>query len=421
MLQHKISTLKNGLRVVTSEMPGLASATIMVSIGGGSRYETKRVSGLFHFIEHMAFKGTKRRPTTLDISSEIDGVGGMFNANTDKEITNYYIKLAADKLELAFDILSDMLNNSLFKAEEIEKEKGVIVEEIHMRNDNYPVLAAVNFERIIYGDNPMGWDIAGEKETVTAFKRADFMEYISKYYYPKNIVLAVSGGVKEDQVLNLANKYFGSFTGDNKKVTTKYLAGVDGAQVNVANKKTEQGHFILGLPALNRLDPRRYQLEVLSAILGGGMSSRLFMTIREKYGLAYYVYGDAQYNTDSGFFVVGAGVKLDKIDQALELTLEELEKIKKDLTSKEIQRAKEMLKGQLVLALEDSRAVAGRTSTQLVLDNKIITVQEVLKSIDAVTEEQLIAVAKEIFQKEKINLAVVGPFTKDTSFKKIIS
>jgi len=421
MLTHQISTLKNGLRIVTAPMPSLASATVMIGVGAGSRFETKKTNGLFHFIEHMAFKGTKKRPTVIDIASEIDGVGGSSNAFTDKEFTGYYIKLAAQKTELAFDILSDLLQNSIFDPKVIEKEKKLIIEEINMRSDNYPVLASEEMVRRLYGDNAMGWDTAGEKETVSGLKRTDFIEYIHNYYYPKNMVLAVSGGVKHEEILALAEKYFSSYNGEKQKKVDLIIPEVKSPIIKLINKKTEQAHLVLGLPGLNIFDKKRYQMEVLSAILGGGMSSRIFLKIREKYGLAYYVYADSEYYTDSGYFAIGAGVNLNSVEKSLELTLKEIEAVKKNPTKKEVLRAKEMLKGQTALALENSKAVAGRAASQLVLENTIRSIEEVLLEIEKVTADQIQALANEILQKNKMVLSIVGPYEKESQFSKLLS
>lgn len=420
MLTHHLSTLKNGLRVVTVPMPSVASATVLIGVGGGSRFESKRTSGLFHFLEHMAFKGTTRRPSVVDIASEIDGVGGSSNAFTDKEFTGYYIKLAAEKMELAFDLLSDMLQNSIFDPKVIEKEKKLIIEEINMRSDNYPILAVEEMIRGLYGDNSMGWDTAGEKDTVVGLQQADFIQVVEKYYYPANMVLVVSGGVNGQEVGRLAQKYFGAMTSEGKKITPKIIPNIKRNEVKLINKKTEQAHLVFGLPAYGLTHPDRYVLEVLSTILGGGMSSRLFLKIREKYGLAYYVYSDAEYFTDSGYLSIGAGINLDSVPRAIELTLEEFEAVRKAPTKKEVTRAKEMLKGHLVLALENSKAVATRAASQLVLENKIRSIQEALQLIDRVTVDQVKKVAGDIFGK-KMFLTIVGPYSDNKEFVKILS
>lgn len=421
MLEHQISTLSNGLRVVTVPMKGAQSATVMVGVGGGSRYEDRRTNGLFHFLEHMAFKGTKKRPTTLDIAAEIEGVGGVFNAFTSKEFTGYWIKLSVKHLELAFDILGDMLGNSLLKKEEIEREKGVIIEEINMYKDNYPVVAAEGIERLVYGDNPMGWSIVGEKETVSRLRRSDFLHALDKYYFAPNMVLAVAGGVNREAVLKLAKQYFGGLSrkGTNRLKKIKLLQKA--AQVKLTTKKTEQAHFWLAVPAYDMFHPDRFAAMVLAAILGGGMSSRLFLKIRERHSLAYYVSAMAENCLDSGLFGVRAGVKLDKIEAAVKMVMEELSLVlKRKIGREEIERNKEMLKGNLILDLEDSHSVAERAAGQLVLEGKTRPVAETLRKIDAVTAADMQRVAKDLFRQQKLNFSLVGPFKDGSKFKRLL-
>jgi len=420
MNNHHLFTLKSGLRVLFFSMPRLESATVMVGVGAGSRYETRQINGLAHFLEHMAFKGTKKRPTTEKIASEIEAVGGVFNAFTDKEFTGYWVKLPVKHLPLACDILSDMLTNSLLKQEEIERERGVIIEEINMREDVPMTKVAVEFERLLYGDNPMGWDIAGEKETVAKIRREDFLEYMRRLYFAKNMVVAVAGGVKLTELTELTKiieNYFGSLQKVSKNITKPISVGSGAGQnkprIKLIFKKTEQAHFCLGVPGYSLKDKRRWAAGVLTAILGGGMSSRLFLEIRERRGLAYYVGSEAEFYTDSGYVVSRAGVKIEKINEAIKVTLGEMEKlVAKKISQKEIAKAKEMLKGHLILSLEDSQNVAQRGATQLILEGKVRTPAQALAEIDKVTTEDVQRVAREIFRPPKLNLTIVGPYKK---------
>ena len=361
MYRHKLTKLKNGLRLITIPIPQVESITVMVGVGAGSRYETQSVNGLFHFIEHMAFKGTKNRPTAFDISSEVDGVGGQFNAFTSKDFTGYWIKLASKHQELAFDVLSDMLANSLFKTEEIEREKGVIIEEINMREDTPQVGVIEAFIRLLYGNNPMGWDIAGEKETVRQIKRKDFLEYIDKLYFSKNMAVVVAGKINEDKIIKLTKQYFGRLKKSGKKRTKSIKLSQKRPKTKLIYKKTEQAHFCLGVPGYWYSHPDRFVEVVLSTILGQGMSSRLFIEIRERRGLAYYVFCEPDFFVDSGFLMVRAGVALGQIEEAIKIVLNEFQKlVEKKVSFKELKKTKEFLKGRMILALEDSQNVASR-------------------------------------------------------------
>jgi len=421
MYQHKVTTLKNGLRLITIPMPQVESVTLMVGVGAGSRYETKRVNGLFHFIEHMAFKGTKKRPSFLDISSEVESVGGVYNAGTNRELTSYFIKLAAKHQKIAFDILSDMLLNSLYDAKEIEREKGVIIEELNMYEDTPTRRAWELFFRLLYGDNSMGRDIGGKKENIRQIKRKDFLKYINRLYFPRNMVVVAVGKVNEEKAKQLAKRYFSQLDRKGKKQTKAIKISQKRAKSKLTYKKTEQAHFCLGVPGYWYSHPDRFVLSVLAAIIGGGASSRLFIEIRERRGLAYYVRGVPDFFTDSGYFLARAGVRLKKIDEAIKVCLNEFGKISlKKVSDKELVRAKEMIKGNLILALEDSRNVAERYSNLLLLEKKIRTPEETMALIDKVTPDDIQRVAKSIFKPEKLNLAIIGPYKDEKRFKKLL-
>lgn len=421
MHKHKLTTLKNGLRLITIPMPQVESVSVMVGVGAGSRYETKGVSGLFHFIEHMAFKGTKKRPTAFGISSEVDGVGGQFNAFTSKDFTGYWIKLASKHQELAFDILSDMLLNSLFKAKEIKREKGVIIEEINFNEDTPPRRALEDFIRLLYGDNPMGWDLSGKKENIRQIKREDFLQYINRLYFSKNMAVAVAGKVNEDKVIELARKYFKGLKKSGKKRTKSIKLSQKRPKTKLVLKKTEQAHFCLGVPGYWYSHPDRFVKAVLATILGQGMSSRLFIEIRERRGLAYYVKCEPDFYTDSGFLVVQAGVKLEKVDEAIKVVINEFQKLMDSkVGQKELKKAKEFLKGRLILALEDSQNVASRYSGQILLEKKIRTPEKAMELFDKVTSEDIQRVAKDIFKPKNLNLAMIGPYKDESRFRKLL-
>jgi len=421
MYKHKLTTLKSGLRLVTIPMSQVESLTVLVGIGAGSRHETKRVNGLFHFMEHMAFKGTKKRPTALDIVSEVDAVGGEFNAFTDKEFTGYFIKAAAKHKELAFDILSDMLTNSLFKKEEIEREKGVIIEEINMYEDT-PIRRVQDvFIKLLYGNNPMGWDIAGEKEGIKNIKRGDFIAYLDRLYFPKNMVVTVAGKLNEKEIKKLTRKYLGGLKKIGQKQTKSIKLKQEKPKLKLVTKKTEQAHFCLGVPGYKLSHSGRFTLGVLTGILGGGMSSRLFIQIRERRGLAYYVNCSPDFYTDSGFLITRAGVRLESIDEAIKIVLQEFQDLReKKVAVRELKRTKELLKGRMILALEDSGQVASRYGYQTLLEKKIRTPKEAMELIDKVTPDDIQRVAKNIFSPKKLNLAIIGPYKTETRFKKLL-
>lgn len=421
MYKHKLTTLKNGLRLITIPMPQVESVTVMVGVGAGSRYENKRVNGLFHFIEHMAFKGTKKRPSTLQIGTEIDGIGGFFNAYTSREFTGYHIKAAAKHIELLFDVLADIITNSLYKPEEIEREKGVIIEEINMIEDTPQNKIWRNFVRTIYGDNPMGWFVAGEKETVKKIVRQDFIDYLEKLYVPQNMVVAVAGKFDKGKLLRLTKRFLGRLKKKKFPEPKRILLDQKKANLNLSYKKTEQAHFLIGVPGFNYKDKNRFAAWVLRAILGGGMSSRLFIEIRERRGLAYYTRSADQNYTDSGWLATGAGVKLKAIEEAIKVTLDQYyDLVAKKPTLKELKKAKEFIKGRFILTLEDSWEVANRYACLVILEKKIRTPEETIALIDKVTPEDIQRVAKEIFQPKNLNLAIIGPYKNEARFKKLL-
>jgi predicted Zn-dependent peptidase len=421
MNQYQLTKLKNGLRLMTVPMPGVESLTVMIGVAAGSRFESKSIGGIFHFLEHMAFKGTHKRPSALSISSEIDGVGGMFNAFTDKELTAYHIKLASKHQELAFDIISDMLTNSLFKAEEIEREKGVIIEEINMYEDTPIRKVHEVFERLIYGNNPMGWSIAGTKTTVKQLQKKDFLDTIDRLYFAQNMALIVAGKVDHQSIKKMAGQYFGGLNKAGKSRFEPIKMVQKRSKVKLVTKKTEQAHFCLGVPGYHYSHPDRFTLGVLAAVLGGGMSSRLFIQIRERRGLAYYTDCAPDFHTDSGYLLAKAGVRLKKAGEAIEVTLDEFFNLTKTpVPNKELNKAKELLKGRMILALEDSQRVAGRYAYQVLLKDKIRTPQQTIEEIDKVTSDDVRRVAKAVFKPQKLNLAIVGPYQDREKFTKLL-
>jgi len=416
-----IENLPNKLRVLVTPVLSVGSATALVLVAAGSRYEKKKINGLAHFAEHMFFKGTKKRPSAIDISSVIDGIGGEFNAFTSKEYTGYYVKAAANHLSLALDVLSDMLLHSKFDKSEIDRERGVILEELRMYLDTPMRHIGDVFEELLYGDQPLGWNTVGSVESLKNIERGDFLSYIDTFYRPANMIVSISGGVDAQKARFLVDKYLGS---RKTKETKKFLPAVDSqkeAVVKLVNKKTEQGHFCLGVRSYRRGHPNRYKLAILNTILGASMSSRLFIQLRERRGLAYYVRSSVEEYHDAGFFVVQAGVEINKIKEAIKVSLEELAKLSVKLVSdEELKKAKEYIKGKLILELEDSREVAGMFGSQLLLEGKIRTPQEIMEKIDAVKISDIQNVAYDIFKDSRLNLAIIGPYKDEEKFGKIL-
>lgn len=420
MKEYHLTTLDNGLKVISVPMP-VKSAAVFVAVGAGSRFENERTQGVFHFMEHMAFKGTKKRPDTLSIATSVDAVGGIFNAYTSKETTAYHIKLAKQHMPMAFDVLSDILTDSLFAEEEIEREKGVIIEEINMIKDTPMQYIGDVFMRLLYGDNAMGWSVGGEKATVAGLGKKDFLDYLGKLYFGANMVLVVAGGVGPKEVKELAEKYFSPLREIGQKVTEGIAINQEKPRLKIVERKTEQTHFCLGVPAYRLGHPDRYALSVLSAVFGQGMSSRLFLEVRERRGLAYYVSSDTEEFVDSGFLVVQSGVRTDKSSEAVKVVLDQMEKLTKEkVGEKELEKAKEMLCGQLVLAMENPKNVADRYADQLVLEGEIKTPTQTMLAIKRVTAEDVQRVAVDLLKPEKVNLAVIGPHNGESEFGKII-
>lgn len=415
------TTLQNGLRVLTIPVEGTKTVTVLVLVNTGSRYETKKISGISHFLEHMFFKGTKNRPNTKSISEELDRVGGEFNAFTHKEYTGYYAKVAAPYLDLALDVISDIFLNSKFDAKEIEKEKGVIIEEINMYLDTPMRYVSDIFEQLMYGDTPMGWDIAGEKEVIKSLSRPQFIKYLKSNYSAKNTLVCVSGNIDNSSIAQKIQRSFGK-TKDN--IEPDYIPvkiANNGPSVLIKEKNTDQTHICLGAEGYNLSDPRRYAFILLGAILGGYMSSRLWLAVRERLGLAYYVRASAQFYTDSGYLVVQAGSDNSRVAKAIQTIVAELKKIKeKNVSRQELQKAKDNIKGSLMLDLESSDSLANFFGLQEVLTGKTLTLEEIFNMIDKVTIQDIQAVAQDIIKNDKLKLAMIGPFQDKDKFLKLL-
>lgn len=418
----KIRTLTNGLTLITIPIPSLESVTTLVAVGAGSRYEARKINGISHFLEHMFFKGSKKYPTAEIISTMVDSIGAVNNAATSKEWTYYWIKSSAKHLELATDIISSMLKDSLLKSEEIDREKGVIIEELRMFRDNPSRYIWDLYENLQFGDQPLGWDIGGDEKTINSLKREDFVKYVDSLYATSNMVLVYAGKLPE-KIEEIALKSFGKLPkrGEQKPLEYHKVVQVK-PKVNVFYKATDQANLILGVEAFDRYDSRRYTAKVLSSILGEGMSSRLFLQVRERRGLAYHVSSDSDSYIDTGMFINYAGLKLEKVYEGLKVIIDELQKIaSKKVAGDELKKAKEMLRGRLALRSESTNFLAEHFGVQFILDKKLETFEDYLKNIDKVTEDEILEMAKFLFDKNKFNLQVIAPIKDASKFEKIVN
>jgi len=415
------TVLPNGLRIVSSSLPHTRSVSISIFIGAGSRYESDDIAGVSHFLEHMLFKGTQRRPTAREISEEIEGIGGVMNAGTDKELTVYWAKVGDHRFAATLDILADSLINSLLDPLELEKEREVILEELAMTEDSPADIVNIMIDDVVWPEQPLGRDTGGTPDSVRATRRDAVVRYMEQLYVPQNTVVAVAGNVTHVEVVARATEYLGDWKA--QPFGTWYPAEIpnDTPRLRLRSKKTEQAHFCLATPGLSAVHPDRYVLDVLNAVLGEGMSSRLFLEIREKRSLCYDVHSYVNHYLDTGSTVVNAGVDPRKLDEALKATIEELLKMTDRVPDKELVKAKEFIKGRLQLRMEDTRAVASWLGGQELLRGEILTVDEVLRIVDGVSSESLQRVATELWRPAAFRLAVVGPFRSETRFQKLLA
>ena len=417
------TTLSNGLRVVTADMPAAKSVACFVMLAAGSRYETRDTSGIAHFAEHMFFKGTERRPTAREIAGEIDAIGGEFNAFTGKEYTGYYVKCAAESRDVALDVLVDMLRDSKFDPDEIEREKGVIVEEMNMYFDTPRDFIGGVYEELLYDDQPLGWDIIGRKETVRGATRDTFASYVDRWYKPSRMVVGVGGKIGDglhDRVQELLGDIAEEAeTGEPEPVQ---LSPNGDAQVKLHTKASDQAHICLGVHSYPLEHPDRYVLQVLATILGGGMSSRLFTEVRERRGLAYYVYGLNHSYTDAGSLYAQGGVDINRIDDAVTTIAAELRNIADEaVPAEELEKARSFAKGRFVLQLETSQGLIMFGLRREVLETRTPDPEEILSELDKVTAEDVARVAQDVIKRRGLNLAVIGPFDDASRFEELLA
>jgi predicted Zn-dependent peptidase len=410
------TTLANGLRVLTAPMPHTRSVAVSFYVGAGSRYETEESSGLSHFLEHMLFKGTERRPTAQEISETVDAVGGVLNAGTDRELTVYYAKVAAPHFPIALDLLVDMLRHPRMEALEIEKERKVVIEELATVKDSPAQQADVLLDEIMWPDQPLGWDVAGTEESVNAFSHEAILEYFRRQYVPNNVILSVAGAIEPKQVFYAVEAQAADWEPGEPGGWSPAINGQGQPRVKTRYKNTEQAHMSLAVRGVSNQDPDRYAVDLLSAILGEGMSCRLFMELRERRSLCYDIHSYTSHYQDTGAFSVYAGVEPSRAEEALGAILEQLKIAKDGVPETELRKAKELTKGRLLLRMEDTRSVSGWVGVQELLTGEVRSVDEVVEQVEAVTADDIQRVAAALFRIDALNVAIVGPFRSPRRF-----
>lgn len=414
------TTLDNGLRLITSAMPHTRSVSICIFIGVGSRYEADSEAGVSHFIEHLCFRGTQKRPTAKEISEAIEGVGGVLNGGTDKELTVYWCKVAQPHFLPTLDVLADMLLHSKFDPQDIEKERQIIIEEINMSMDSPQQRVDMLIDELLWPEHPMGRDIAGKKESVAAITRETMLDYLASHYQPDNTVIAIAGDIKHKEVVNAVSQVMGN--SPDRRQRPGYVPYKEhlSRRLHIEARDTEQAHLCLALPGLSLFHPKRFAIGLLNVVLGEGMSSRLFTEIRDKLGLAYSIHSHVEHFLDSGSVTVSAGVELQNLPLAIKAIVEQLSLLRETVPEAELSKVKELSKGRLLLRMEDTRSVAGWVGGQEILTGRILSVEEVVSIIDAITAEELEQLAREVLIGSRLRLAVVGPVTNDDSLEELL-
>jgi predicted Zn-dependent peptidase len=414
-------TLSNGLRVLTAPLGHAKSVACYIMLAAGSRYENASNRGIAHFAEHMFFKGTERRPTARDLSMEVDTIGGEFNAFTSKEFTGYYIRCAGEQRDTALDVLVDMLRNSKFDADELEREKGVIVEEMNMYVDTPRDYVSSVYEELVFGANPLGWETLGTKDTIKAATRETFLDYLGEWYTPPRIVVGVAGAVGNDLLPTLEG-LLGDMTGE--AVGPPLPAAVDRStepQVRLHRKDSDQANVCIGVPSYPLAHPDRYALQLLGTVLGTGMSSRLFLEVRERRGLAYYVYALNSPFTDAGTLFSQAGVDLNRAEEAVEVIATEFRKLADEVVpAQELEKARALAKGRFVLQTESPNGLIMFGLRREVLEGRAAEPEDVLAGLDAVTAEDVQRVAQDVIGSQGMRCAVIGPFDDASVFEKLL-
>lgn len=414
------TTLDGGMRVLTSSIPHARSVSLSIFAGVGSRYEPLNLAGISHVVEHLLFKGTERRPAPEQISGAVEGVGGYMNAGTEQELTVYWCKVAQQYMGEVLDLLFDMVRNSLVDPKEVKREQLVVVEELNMINDfpNQKVEAII--DEMLWPDHPLGRDIGGTRDSVMAMTRETVVGHVEQYYSPANMVISVAGNVDHDEVVAQVATMCQGWESVDIPSWTPFINKQDSAQFGMETRKTEQSHLAIALPGVSSTHPDRYALDLLSVVLGEGMSSRLFVEVREKRGLAYDIHSATGHFLDCGVLSIGAGVDPKRVHEAVEIILAEVAQLRDGVPEEELEKAKRLSTGTMLLRMEDTRAVSSWMGGQELLLGSVLGVDEVVESIEAVTTDDLKRVAGELLITEKLNMVVVGPSRGAARFQRLL-
>ena len=419
---YKIHKFKNGLKLLMIPYSATQAVTVLVLVKVGSKYEKREINGISHFLEHMLFKGTKNRPNPKEVAETLEKIGGMFNAFTGEEYTGYYAKVASNYLETAIDWVSDIFLNSLIPLKEVKKEKGVIIEEINMYNDN-PMADVYNlWKEVLYGNQPAGWKISGRKSSVKNIKRKHLIDFLKKNYTSENTLICIAGNFKTEDCQKLIKKYFEKIKNGKAFKKEKVVEKQKNPSVLIKFKETDQTHLCLGVRGYDIFDSRKYAFVLLAEILGGMMSSRLFTEIREKRGLAYYIKTEINNDPDTGSLYTRAGIENKNVLEAVKVILDEYKKISKNgIKDEELEKVKQNFKGHMALSLESSDALAFFYGGQEILEKEIQKPKDIFKELDKVKKSDILSVAKDIFKPEKLNLALIGPFKNKKQFQELLN
>ena len=415
------TVLDNGLRVLTSVMPHTRAVTICAFVGAGSRYEQEELAGISHLVEHLVFKGTKRRPTPREISAAVEGVGGEINAGTEQELTVYWCKVAKPYWEDGLDLLLDMLRNSSYDKADIDKERLVVMEEQRMVNDYPPQKVDVLIDQMLWPDHPLGREISGTRESLARISRKLIIDHVSRFHTPSNIVLSLAGDIDQEQVSHAADSLSNGWAPGSAPEWTPFTQSQSAAQLSTEFRRTEQAHFSAAFAGLSATHPDRYALDLLSVVLGEGMSSRLFQEVREKQGMAYDIHSSVAHYQDCGAFFINAGVDPKRAYAAVETTLAEVGRMKDNVPTEELERAKRLIAGRLTLSMEDTRAVSAWAGSHELLLGHPPEVDEVVERFNNIGPEDILRVANDILVTEKLNLAVLGPIRGTSRLQRLLS
>ncbi len=420
-LAYQLHTLSSGLRLVTVPMPAAKTATVLVLVKCGSKYEPKNLGGISHFLEHMIFKGTQKRPGYVDISRELDGIGASYNAFTGKEVTGYYAKAAATKIDTIMDVVFDIFLNSKLDQGAMEIERGPINEELRMRRDDPQQHIGRIFEELLYGDQPAGWEVGGTEGTINAMMAPDLRSWFDTHYVASNTVIAVAGGIDPEHVKAKVEEVFARIRQAERSDKLPVKESQSVPALRGISKDVEQLYVNLGVRGFDMFDDRRYPAALMAQVLGGGMSSRLFDEVRQKRGLAYYVWAGNSNYSDSGYFEVGAGLNRAKAAEGITVILAEMAKIAADgVTQEELKRVKDQAEGRMAFTLESTGGVADDYGGSVLYYDRVITPEEELQKIQAITSDDVRSVAADLFTNDKLNLAIIGPSVAEDEFREVL-